>query len=137
VTSGREALRDELERLLTSLEAELVAGWMPPTLRADGQRVRGWAREVVTAVEAGRTDDVDELLEKATHWDTWLQDLETFRTLVESGAVLADDGPGTVSIRWDLVASGHRRAAVSLATELVDAYRGRSAGGWPKGRPRG
>lgn len=130
----KDGLRASLVAEIAQLEAWTPR--MPPSMRAEGNRMIAWARELIQCVDAGRADDAEELLESAKHFDPWLQDYAAFCSLIESGAVVADDDAGTVTLRWDLVPTEHRKVAASLATELVDGYRGRSAGGWPKGKAR-
>ena len=50
------------------------------------------------------------------------------------GVVVVDETltPVTVTVHWERVPPGLRRAAASLASELVDAYRPRPKGGRPR-----
>ena len=129
MSDNRAQLIDELRGLVATLEATIAEGWMPPSLAGQARQMVNWATELAAAFEAGRDDDVRELQDKSKHFDPWLQDLGTFETLIRSGAVVPDDAAGTVTLRWERVPVEHRKAATSLATELVDAYRGRSVGG--------
>lgn len=122
--------------LVADLEAQVAAGWMPPSMKAEATRAIRWAYDVLAAVQGEDQSRKEELLEMAAHFDAWLQDYGVFRRLIDTGAVEGDDAAATVTLRWDRVTPEDRKAATSLATELVDAYRGRSAGGWPKGKAR-
>jgi hypothetical protein len=126
----------ELHALTDDLRREIDAGWMPPTFRAEAVRALRWGDEFLVAAEVDDQNRMKELVKSANQFDAWLQDFGVFMTLLRTGAVIPDDAGGTVTLRWDLIAPEHRNAATSLATELVDAYRGRSVGGWPKGKRR-
>lgn len=119
----------ELAALIADIERQLEAGSLPPSLAAQARQELHWVSEVMEAVGAGDDTGVRDKLAEGATFDVWLRDLERFDRLLLSGGVAADDAARTVTLRWDLIASEDRAAAVSLANELVDAQRGRSIGG--------
>jgi hypothetical protein len=89
------------------LVEELVLG----TRRSDGTR---------------RADGINQIL---PYWARGTATLEALR-----GSVVVDESvqPVSVTVHWDRVPPKLRRAAASLASELVDAYSGRLRGGRPR-----
>lgn len=117
---------------LAWLEREASRQDLPANLRARVRQILNWTREVREAIESNDEIGRQDLLARGATYAAYLQDVTVFTALLDSGAIEPDQDARTLTLHWDRVPSEQRQAAISLSNELVDAYRGRSAGGRPK-----
>ncbi|HEY1168379.1 MAG TPA: hypothetical protein VGE81_05305 [Candidatus Limnocylindrales bacterium] len=146
--TGAEGIPESDEKALISLidalERELAREDLPHSLRTRGAAGLERMKELLDAVRADNAQLVHELIEGTVRENgtkrpdglaqilpLWARGTATLDAL--RGIVVVDDDqhPVTVTVHWELVPPTHRRAAASLASALVDAYRDRPRGGRP------
>lgn len=133
-----------LLELMSDLEQIANDDATPATLRRRATIGLDWLGELLDAVRSGDPQLVTEhvlgtVREDGSRRPDGLAQLTPLwargpRVLDElAGLVVVDETqrPVAVTVHWERVPQHLRREAASLASELVDAYQGRSAGGRP------
>lgn len=134
-----------LVQLVTDLEREADRHDLPPNLRRLARVGHERMTALLEAVRSGDDFAVDEVVNGTFNEDGsrrkdglhqvlpyWARGTELLRELATFIDVDETQTPVAVTVHWERIPAKRRAAAASLASEMVDTYRGRKRSGRPR-----